>query len=225
MASELPSPPRFFVLEDDVWGPHDTKFSSVKPVTLGDAPRCTQCGDPIGMMTWLPPYRVELELYGQALGDFVDGPGGNSRLISERFAEAFRAEGLTGLLGFEPVEVVRVRRKGKGPKPGAVPRYLAVTVCFGRAAVDESRSLLRRARALTCPECRDPGVNSIHGFTLEPGSWQGEDICRPRGLPGCLIVSERFERFVARHGFTNLRLTRTEEFMWDPLGHSLESPS
>ena len=72
------------------------------------------------MRTWLPPYRVELELYGQGLGDFVEGPG-QYVLISERVAEAFRAEGLTGLLGFHPVEVVRVRRKRKGPKPVPCP--------------------------------------------------------------------------------------------------------
>ncbi|WNG42578.1 hypothetical protein F0U61_51060 [Archangium violaceum] len=57
---------------------------------------------------------------------------------------------------------------------------------------------------------------SIHGFSLEPGTWQGEDIFRPRGLFGDLIVSERFERFVARHGFTNLRMTPIEEYVWDP---------
>jgi hypothetical protein len=216
MASELPPSPRFFVLEDDVWGPHDTKFDKVEPANRASAPRCPRCGDPIGMKTWLPPYRVELELYGQNLGDLVDGPG-YDLLISERFAEAFRTDGLTGLLGFEPVEVLRVRRKRKGPKPSTVPRYLAVTACFGRAAVDEKRSRLRRARAVTCPECRDPGMNSIHGFTLEPGTWQGEDIFRPRGLQGTLVVTERFAQFVQHHGLTNMKFTPTEELIRDPL--------
>ncbi|QRO02345.1 hypothetical protein JRI60_02200 [Archangium violaceum] len=58
---------------------------------------------------------------------------------------------------------------------------------------------------------------AIHGFSLEPCSWQGEDIFRPRGLYGSLVVSERFERFVARHEFTNMRLTPTEQYVWDPL--------
>ncbi|HYO52084.1 imm11 family protein [Archangium sp.] len=217
MASEVAPTPRFFVLEDDVRGAHDTQFDTVEPDNLGDAPHCPRCGDPIGMRTWLPPYRVELELYGQSLGDFVDGPGGNSFLISERMAEAFRTEGLTGLLGFHPVEVVRVRRKHKGPKPGAAPRYFAVTVCFGRGAVDEGRSRLRRAVAVTCPECRNPGRDSIHGFTLESGIWQGEDIFRPRGLQGRILVSERFAELVKQHGLTNMKLIPTEEFIWDPL--------
>ena len=217
MASDPASNPRFFVLEDGLWGPHDTKFDKAEPVTRGEAPRCPQCGGPIGMRTWLPPYRVVLELYGQGLGDFAEGPGYDV-LISERFAEAFRAEGLTGLLGFNPVEVVGVRRKRKGPKPAAGPSYFAVNACFGRGVVDEGRSRLRRPQPVSCPECRDPGVDSIHGFSLEPGTWQGEDIFRPRGLQGNIVVSERFAELVQRHGFTNMKLTPTEEYVWDPDG-------
>lgn len=216
MDSELSPTPRFFVLQDDVRGPHDTRFETVEPDHRGDAPRCSLCGGAIGLRTWLPPYRVELELYGQGIGDFVVGPA-NEVLVSERFAEAFRTDGLTGLLGFYPCEVVRTKRVSKGPKPSATPRYSVVTVCFGRGAVDEARSHLRRARPLTCPECRNPGSDSIHGFTLEPGTWQGEDIFRPRGLPGDILVSERFAEFVRRHGWTNMKLTPSEEFVWDPL--------
>lgn len=72
-----------------------------------------------------------------------------------------------------------------------MPRYFAVTACFGRAAVDEARSRIRRTEPITCNECRSTGVDAIHGFTLEPGTWAGEDIFRPRGLQGDLVVSER----------------------------------
>jgi len=219
MASDLPPDPRFFVLEADVWGPHDTQFDTVEPDNLGTAPRCSKCGEPIGMKEWLPPYRVNIELYGKALGDFVDGVGGNSFLISERLAEAFRTEGLTGLLGFDPVEVLGVRRKRKGPKPSAVPRYFAVSPCFGRAAVDEARSRVRHKKPMTCSECRYTSWDSIQGFVLEPGTWQGEDVFRPRGLQGDIVVSERFAELVKHHGLTNMKLIPTEEYVWDPLHH------
>jgi len=106
--SILRTAPRFFVLEDDMHGSYDTQFSKQDPVGRGDAPLCPQCGEPIGMLTWLPPYRVELELHGKDFGNFVRGSGYDF-LISARFAEAFRAEGLAGLLDFHPVEVTRVR--------------------------------------------------------------------------------------------------------------------
>ncbi len=217
MASDLPPDPRFFVLQPNVWGPYDTQFDDVEPVNCGDPPQCPQCGEHMGMLTWLPPYRVELELHGQGFGDFVEGPGYDA-LISERFAQAFRAEGLTGLLGFHPVEVVRVRRRRKRPQPGSVPPYVAVTACFGRGAVDEARSRIRRSEPITCPECRSAGVDSVHGFALEPGTWQGEDVFRPRGKRGSIVVSERFALFVQRHGFTNMKLTPIEEYVWDPDG-------
>lgn len=216
MASEVPAVPRFFELKHDLFGAYDTKFRHVKPVSFGEAPRCPQCGNPIGMLTWQPPYRVELEQHGAALGDLVDGPG-YDLLISERMAEAFRAEGLIGLLGFHPVEVVRVRPRHKKSKAITMPRYFAVTASYGRGVVDEARSRIRRTEPITCTECRSTGLDSIHGFVLEAGTWQGEDVFRPRGCQGSILVSERFAESVKRHGFTNMKLIPTEEYIWDPL--------
>ncbi|HLL03002.1 MAG TPA: hypothetical protein VK539_20650 [Myxococcaceae bacterium] len=216
MASEVP-PARFFVLDDDMRGPQDTKLDKAEPVHTGAAPRCPTCGGIIGMRIWLPPYRGRLELHGGDFGDFVEASGYDF-LFSERLAKAFEAEGLTGLLGFHPVEVVGVRKKSKKTQALAVPRYFAVTARFGPGAVDEGGSHFRYAsKAAACPDCRFIELDSIHGFTLQPGTWQGEDVFRPRGLPGRIVVSERFAEFTQRHGFTNMKLTPTEEYVWDPL--------
>jgi len=217
MASEPVSGPRFFLLKNDMHGRCDTEFDTAEPVNLDPAPRCPRCGGAIGMRTWLPPYRGELTLHGEAAGDFVKFPG-YEVLVSERFAEAFRAEGLTGMRGFHPVELSRVRGGRKGRKPVSVPRYFLVFPYFGRASVDMARSRIRHEQPVTCPECRDMAPDSIYGFTLEPGTWQGEDVFRPRGLQGCIVVSERFARLVERHGLTNMRLIPIEEYIWDPLG-------
>lgn len=216
MAFDVQPSPHFFVLKEDMHGAYDTQFSTAEPTNVGDAPACPRCDDPMGMLTWLPPYRGELELYGEALGDFVKASGFDF-LISERFAEAFRSEGLTGLLGFHLVEVVRVRRRGKKSKTIVVPRYFAVTAALSHCAIDVARTRIRRYRPITCSECLDGGVKSIHGILLELGTWQGEDIFRPRGLRGRIVVSERFADFVRRHQLTNMKLTSIEEFVWDPL--------
>lgn len=111
-----------------------------------------------------------------------------------------------------------MRRKRKGRKLVNVPRYFVASPCFGRAAVGLERSRIRHEEPVTCSECRDMGgADSIHGFALEEGTWAGEDVFRPRGLQGRIIVSERFARFVERHGLTNMRLTPIEEYVWDPL--------
>jgi hypothetical protein len=217
MAFEASLSPCFFVLEDGILGSRfDTNIDTVEPVNLADAPRCVKCNDFIGMLTWLPPYRVKLELHGDELGDFIDGVG-YELLVSERFVEAFRAEGLIGLDGFHPVEVVRVRRMTKrSRKPLTVPRYFVVWPCFGRAAVDLVLNRVRVSEPPTCTECRATGIDATHGFVLEPGTWAGEDIFRPRGMQGRVVVSERFKDFVERHGLTNMRLTPTEDFVRDP---------
>ena len=217
MGSDASDAPHFFVLEEgEPSSRYEVDAEKAEPVNRADAPRCSQCGDIIGLLPWLPPYRAELELYGEELGDFVRCTG-YEELISERFAEAFRAEGLTGLEGFHPVEVVRVRRmRKKARSPLTVPRYVVVWPCFGRAAVDLVLNRVRFSPPPTCTECRSTGIDATHGFVLEPGTWAGEDIFRPRGMQGKVVVSERFKQFVERHGFTNMRLIPTEEFVRDP---------
>ncbi len=217
MGSEPVTAPRFFVLRTEGPGSrYDVEVDELEPVTIGEGAVCPRCGEPVGMRPRLPPHRVGLSLLGEALGDYVESSG-YDLLISERLARAFQEEGLTGLNGFHPVEVVRLRLKRRSSKPSDTPHYQAVTACFGRAAVDLARSRIRYEAPPTCGECRYVNLESIHGFTLEPGSWRGEDIFRPRGLSGRLVVSERFAHFVARHGFNNMRLTPTEELVWDPL--------
>jgi len=221
VASESATSPRFFVLEKaSTSSRYDAEAETIDPVNLGQGAVCPQCGYPIGMLTWLPPYRVELVLYGEQPGDFIELEG-DDLLVSERFAQAFREEGLIGLEGFHPVEVVRVRRKRRGSTLAHIPRYFAVRACFGRAAVDVARSRLDYGKPPTCEDCRSAGLNAIHGFTLEEGTWRGEDIFHPRGLLGVLTVSERFERFVEKHGFTNMRLTPIEQYVWNPLRREL----
>jgi hypothetical protein len=171
MVSESSESPSFFVMQEgDVGSRYEVDLEKVEPVNRADAPRCPRCGDIIGLLTWLPPFRVELELHGVEFGDYIRSTG-YELLISERFAEAFRAEGLTGLEGFHPVEVVRVRRRRKKAlEPLTVPRYYVVWPCFGRGAVDVVLNRVRVSSPPTCIECRSTGVDAINGFVLEPGT-------------------------------------------------------
>jgi len=211
----MDSEPRFFLLDhDDFGGPRDTHAEMALGFETGEAPRCPRCGHFIGTLEWLPPYRVELEVHGsEGAGDLAMGTG-NEFLVSERMADAFRAEGLTGLEGFHPVEVAKLNARGKRL---GIPKYLLVRAAYGRAAVDEARSRLRRRSPLKCEECRSPGVDGIYGFRIEPGTWDGLDVFHPRAWQGWVVVSERFADFVQRHGFTNIKLIPTEQYVWDPL--------
>jgi hypothetical protein len=212
MASE----PLFFLLQGIEDGPHDAAFFRAEGSKIGEAPRCPRCGRFVGMREVLPPFRVELEVYRFGLGDLVHGAGGDV-LASERFMEAFQSEKLTGVERFDLVEVAEVVRKGRGPKITSIPRYFLMKPFFARAAVDEARSVIRRWEPIQCTECRETGIDGVYGFRIEPGTWQGEDIFRPRGFSSDIVVSERFAQLVKNHGFTNIKLVPTEEFVWDPL--------
>ncbi len=218
MASEAPSEPsHFFVLEKLREGHHDTEFSRTSS-NLGPALRCPQCGGTVGMLTWNLPYQGELELYGKDFGDLMGGPCGGL-VVTEHFAEDFKAEGLVGLSGFHPVEVKRVRRKRRGPKPGPPPQYLFVTPLYGHPALDMERSCILRKKPLRCGWCRSVGPDAIDGLRMEEGTWKGEDVFRPRGMWGVILVSERFVRFAERHAMSHIAFVPIEKYVWDPLGH------
>lgn len=217
MASDVSScPPRFFVLEKLRGGHHDTEFGT-DDLDTGPAMICPHCGNHVGLLTWLPPYRGELELYGKDYGDLMHAPCGGL-LISERFAEAFKAEGLTGLSGFHPVEITRVLRKRRGLKPGPPPRYLFAMPAYGNPALDRERSRILSKKPPECTWCLNVGTDAIDGLVLEEGTWKGEDVFRPRGMWGVIIVSERFMRFAEKQAMSHLTLVPMEKYVWDPFG-------
>ena len=118
---------------------------------------------------------------------------------------------VSGLTGFEPVELVEV----KGGS--SAPMYRHVDVPIGGAAVDEDRSSLMRSGESTCAACRSDGLSAIHGFVLEPGSWAGDDVFIARGLPGIVIATDRFRSVVMSHNLTNVDFVPTSAYEWDSL--------
>lgn len=141
---------RFYVLYTYPKGDFDTEYTTPADWTVGDASSCPRCGATVSMLAWLPPFRVELRLYGTAFGNFVFMPGSDDFLVSQKFRDVYFGHGFTGLCGFDPVDVVRVKsRRKKIPKP---PTYFRVSPEYGGPAStlrrpDWSGSINRRARS------------------------------------------------------------------------------
>jgi hypothetical protein len=219
----MPSSPEsktFFVIKPEpVGSTHETDFLTTDDVVLGDAPRCPVCGHFIGMKVWLPPYKVELALHGKSWGDFAFFAGAGRFIVSSRVADAFTNAGLIGLAGFEPIEVAKVKGRRSAGRP---PEYRRVSIARSGAAVDDSRSVIERSEKATCAQCRSSGVDAVHGFTLEPGTWTGEDVFFARGLPGSVLASARFTHLVEVNALTNILAIPTQEYEWDsfaPFSH------
>jgi hypothetical protein len=177
------------------------------------APQCTLCWSIIGSLPLLPPIIVELECWGASFGDIVFGSG-NELLLNEGLLNSFHASRLNGLIEIAPVDVVHVTVHRK--LLGELPRYRCCRISQSRAIIDDAASGLDRQLPWTCPECHSGGViKSLKRIVLEPNSWSGEDVFYARGLPGTVLVSERFEALFNREQFSNCVLIPTEQFNFD----------
>jgi hypothetical protein len=204
--------PQFYVLLAGRGTEHDTEMLEEDPVFFGDAPRCESCGRFLGGRPWLAPHRAELALLGSTWGDLAFRVGDESDvLITKPVARSWKDERLTGLTGFEAVEITRVRGSQVAP-----PEYVHVSPEIGRGAIDERRSSLVRSEQIVCQRCHYAGTLwAINGFSLEPGTWTGADVFIPRGLSGTVVVTERFKDWVDWKRLTNVRLIPTESYQWD----------
>jgi hypothetical protein len=164
------------------------------------------------MLRWLPPYRVELELFGKEFGDFVFGVGSDF-LVSQTFVELYHQSALTGLCGFEAVEVVKIRsRRRKRPEP---PPYFRAGVVRSRAAIDFAASGFEWLEPPACGECRSGQIVRWQRVIIENETWTGEDIFIARGLPGTFIVSERFKGVCEHNDVKNALFTPAESYGHD----------
>jgi hypothetical protein len=177
----------FYVLarkaQSEYGSEYDTEFLAAEDAQYGEAPRCPVCGNFTGMRQCLPPFRVELELHGKEFGDVVMGPGGSDLLVSPCFEDIYRSHGLTGLEGFEPVEIVQVRSRGRlAPEP---PAYRRADVAPSETAIDVERTGVVRDGPIECAYCLTSLINGLRGVAIDETTWTGEDVsirgaCRGR---------------------------------------------
>lgn len=187
-------------------GDATTDFLQADPDITSPAQRCEACGGPIGLRRWEPPLRVEIETWGTKFGDVAFGPGDNF-LVSERFKSLWDQAGLVGLHGFEPVEIVKIRHRGKRIKQ-TPPQYFRVWAGRSEVAVDHARSGFQWTRPPTCDVCRE-GVSKGHERIVLEGE-PDENVFEPRGL-GVVLTDERFKCFCDQHAITNCPLIPAEQ--------------
>jgi hypothetical protein len=165
------------------------------------------------MLSWLPPFRVELRLFGKKFGDMSFGPG-DDLLVSDAFQQAWVKEGLKGFDAFDPVEIVRVRPSKAAKR---APTYVHVVVRRAATSVDDERSVFIWNGPRNCGWCGGASMDAVRGFAIDEASWSGEDIFYARNLSGLRIATERVRRVAEQYGLTNINLIPVEEYIWDTL--------
>jgi hypothetical protein len=56
----------------------------------------------------------------------------------------------------------------------------------------------------------------VNGFRIDEATWTGEDMFRPWGLTGTVIVTERVKQLRDDYDLKNVELTPTEEYSYPP---------
>jgi len=199
---------QFYELNEHPRGDADTCYSKEEGYNQGDAASCLACGSATSLLTWLPPYRVELKLYGKEFGDLVFIPAGNDFLISQKFRKVYDSNRLTGLSGFDAVEVLNVKTRRKRILPP--PNYFRVSANYGQTALDLKASGFEWHEPPKCDHCRSATKIRWQRLIVEEGTWSGEDAFRPRGLSGTVMVTQRFKDACEQNGITNAFFTPAE---------------
>lgn len=206
---------RFYVMGLEVGSPFETWVDRFEPIhrgTTDDCQKCPKCGEWMGLLPWLPPYRATIRAYGKQLGDVTYA--GMDLVVSEKFRVAWTEAKLQGIDVFHPLERIRVRPARLGRK---TPTYYFVKVQRFGARVDLERSLIEYDKPFTCMYCLEAGVDTVRGFAIDASSWTGEDLFIAWGKPGSIIVTERVRQLRDDHDLKNMTLTPVEDYVWDPL--------
>jgi hypothetical protein len=162
----------------------------------GEALRCPRCNRFLTSLRWLPPYRIELETWGREYSDVVEIE--DEMIVSERFVQLFRANGLKGLSEFEPVEVLNVKHRRGKPKQ-VMPRYFKTTVTLSPTMVDQKSSgFVWGDESAICSVCLWNNLKRFTRIVIKEDTWNGDDIFFPRGGYGP-IVSETFKILCDQH--------------------------
>jgi hypothetical protein len=196
---------QFYILERAPKDHHESARTDAELVAgfnTGSAPRCPECGKYVGMLSWLPPFRVKLHTWGAEYGDFAFLNVGSDILISEKCIPIFDESRLNGLSSFAPVDVISVHHHAS--LAGRVPTYYKATVLRSCTAVDQVKSGFEWRRPPSCHQCRlGDDLRRWNEVVIDEGTWSGEDIFIARGLPGLYVTSSRFKDVCETYGLLN----------------------
>lgn len=208
---------QFYVLRSEINSgacDYDTVGVPDEDRRLTDAFCCPDCGAPVSLRTWLPPCVVHMEFRRAQLSDFVPGTHEDC-LISDRFAKLVKRKKLIGFSGFDPVRILRSTgryRKLAGTVP---PAYFRVRIARSAAAVNVRRSGIDWDEPPTCRLCRQGTLKRWRRVVLEPEPAPVEDVFTARGLPGTVLVTQRFREGCTAAALSNLEFIPAEEYGYD----------
>ena len=211
----------FYIFEPENGDLFGTKWAYGETINaeFSDPQACPKCGAYVSGGYWLPPLDIYLSSAKEdRWGDFIWGAG-FTMVVSERFKRLYETEGLSGVTEFREVNIVKVGKRKTGDFTGlALPRYYDFSILWGKASQDDKKSGLthEKPEQIKCSYCRS-GVSyrKQKGIFLEEGSWEGDDIFKPRNSPVDYMVTEKFRQVVLDHKLKNFWFIPAEKYVYD----------
>jgi len=181
-------------------------FESVGKCNFGDFPTCPTCSAPIGILPWLPPYKIRIK--GKHAGDIVAGTG-RSFLVSPRFMEALDSAMLTDVETLAPMD--------SKTKSDIISTYTHLHPPTVVARMDEAATTFDVHKLVGCESCRTAQRSRVEGFRVDESSWGGQHFFYPSGLYGVLLVTETVANALRAANLENVHLVHQDDFheQWD----------
>lgn len=201
---------QYYVLTNDLFD--DSQFAYGEHRNLayntGNSRICEECGNPISMLEWLPPYDINVSK--KILGDFILGTY-TGFVVSKRFKAEFEHSNLKGLDIFKKVSLFYKNKL-------LLQEYYYPEIPIIKAFVDMNRLVF--GKMSFCNTCQKGSsvLNRINGIVFINPDQIGEDVFFTTAIgQSTVIVSENFKNFIDKKGFTNIRLIEASKYEWDSL--------
>lgn len=160
---------------------------------------CIECGRTVASMQYSGPHCLLVE-GGPKYPDYLAfcGAGESLFVISERAANIFQANHLSGIAGFRKIRVEKEENGALFPLPEAAPNYVLVQIT-GKIDLDHAKMRLKKKKV--CTTCGGFAWNRqrIHPLYMDHSTWDGSDICRNDSIPGYIIFSEAAAELIRKH--------------------------
>lgn len=201
---------KYFVLHNSRFNDTSYAFGEEREIDFntGKAVYCDECGNPISMLEWLPPY--EINVSKKRLGDFIFGTYVGF-IVSKGFKDQFEKANLKGLDGFKKVDLFYRNQL-------LSDEYFYPEITLLNAFIDTRR--IKFEEKNLCNTCQKGSsiLSKIEGITFVNPAEIEEDVFFTSAIgQSTAITSQDFRDFIDRNGFTNIKFIEASNYKWDSL--------
>jgi hypothetical protein len=132
--------------------------------------------------------------------------------MTEQFQGVCIKNHFTGILQVTAVAIGGVRLRSGGFKDDVrhPPNYLIASIARSECVVDDIASGLKRTRRNECDYCLSGIIDAYDRIVFSCRESEAYDIMIIRGLPGAILVSQKFADLLEETGAGGVRLTPTQ---------------